>query len=56
VAVTARYTEQIVALVEADVRERLDRVAEEEGISVGQVIRESLDLGLPLREAGLDGE
>ena len=50
-AITARYTEQVVALVSPETREALDRIAEENGISVGQVVREGLDLGLPLMES-----
>ena len=49
-AVQARYTEQVVALVSPETRATLDQLADTKGVSVGQVVREGLELGLPLVE------
>jgi hypothetical protein len=45
-ALKARYTEQLVVLVDPDTRWRIDQLAEEREVSIGQVTREIIERGL----------
>lgn len=42
----ARLTEQLVVLVAPDVKDRLEAIAERDGVSLGSTTRDVLDLGL----------
>lgn len=46
----ARYLRALPVYVEPEVRERIDRMAEQEELSLAQVIREIIEIGLPVRE------
>ena len=48
-----RFTEQLVALVLPDRRERVVKIATEHGISQAAVLREVINLGLPALEKRL---
>lgn len=50
-AIELRYTAGISYVEEPEVKARLERIAESEKISLAQVMREVVRLGLPLREA-----
>jgi len=46
VAVTAKYTEQVVFMVTKEVRKRLDDESEAKGVSMAEVARDYLDKGM----------
>ena len=50
VAVTARYTEQVVALVTPETREWLDKEADTRNMSLSEVVREKLDKAHEMEE------
>ena len=52
-AVAARFTEKLVARVRPDRKTRVVALHEEYGLSQASVMREIIDLGLPLLEEGL---
>lgn len=54
-AVTAKYTEQVVFMVEPDVRAYLDEESKARGVALGVVARELFDEALGRREE-LKGE
>lgn len=49
----ARFTAQLVALVTADHRDRVEQIAKETGASQAAVLRAVIGKGLPLLETGL---
>lgn len=50
----ARFTEQLVALVVPDRRERVMELHRRHGISQAAVMRAVIDLGLPFLEKGIE--
>ena len=55
-AVTARFTAQVVAMVTPDTREWLDAQAEERNLSLSEVVREKFDAARSLEEGTADQE
>jgi hypothetical protein len=53
-AVTAQFTEQVVAMVTADTRKYLDDQAEALGVSMAEVVRDMLNESRAMREKGKD--
>jgi len=49
-AVTAKYTQPLQVVETPETRDRIKAIADREGISQAQVIREVLAYGLPARE------
>lgn len=49
-AVQAKYTQPLQVVATPEQRARVKRIADREGISQAQVIRDLIDTGLPARE------
>jgi hypothetical protein len=50
VARKAKYTTALPVYVAQSVRDRINKIATEEELSLAQVLREIIDIGLPARE------